>query len=165
QQEYAHLIKPGQRVPIMLRKLFEMGRYGQKTGRGWYIYDENRKATPDPEIEVLIAETSKEAGIERREITEQEIIERCIYVMINEGARILEEGIASRASDIDAIYFSGYGFPAYRGGPMWYADTVGVKRVYEKVEEFHQKHGFLWEPAPLLKRLALEGKTFASLDD
>jgi 3-hydroxyacyl-CoA dehydrogenase len=165
QQEYAHLIKQGQRVPIMLRKLFEMGRYGQKTGRGWYIYDENRKATPDPEIEALIAATSKEAGIERREITDQEIIERCVYAMINEGARILEEGIASRASDIDAIYFSGYGFPAYRGGPMWYADAVGVKRVYEKVEEFHRKHGFLWEPAPLLKRLALEGKSFASVDE
>jgi 3-hydroxyacyl-CoA dehydrogenase len=164
QQEYAHLIKPGQRVPLMLRRLFEMGRYGQKTGRGWHIYDENRKTTPDPEIEALIEKTAKEAGIERRQITDQEIIERCIYVMINEGARILEEGIASRASDIDAIYFSGYGFPAYRGGPMWYADTVGLKKVYGKVEEFHRKHGFLWEPAPLLKRLALEGKNFASLE-
>jgi 3-hydroxyacyl-CoA dehydrogenase len=159
QQEYAHLIKPGTRQPLMLRKLFEMGRYGQKTGRGWYLYDENRKATPDPEVEALIEQTAKEAGIERRQITDDEIIERCIYVMINEGARILEEGHASRASDIDAIYFSGYGFPAYRGGPMWYADTVGLKKVYDKVVEFH------WEPAPLLKRLALEGKTFASQDE
>jgi 3-hydroxyacyl-CoA dehydrogenase len=164
QQEYAHLIKPGQRVPFMLGKLFEMGRYGQKTGRGWYIYDENRKATPDPEIEALIETSAKEAGIERQPVTADHIVERCIYVMINEGARILEEGIASRASDIDAIYFSGYGFPSYRGGPMWYADTVGVKKVYDKIEEFHQKHGFLWAPSPLLKRLALEGKTFASLD-
>jgi 3-hydroxyacyl-CoA dehydrogenase len=159
QQEYAHLIKPGTRQPLMLRKLFELGRYGQKTGRGWYVYDENRKATPDPEVEALIEQTAKEAGIERRQITDEEIIERCIYVMINEGARILEEGHASRASDIDAIYFSGYGFPAYRGGPMWYADTVGLKKVYDKILEFH------WEPAPLLKRLALEGKTFASLDE
>jgi 3-hydroxyacyl-CoA dehydrogenase len=159
QQEYAHLVKPGTRQPLMLRKLFEMGRYGQKTGRGWYLYDENRKATPDPEVEALIERTAKEAGIERRQITDQEIIERCIYVMINEGARILEEGHASRASDIDAIYFSGYGFPAYRGGPMWYADTVGLRKIYDKIVEFH------WEPAPLLKRLALEGKTFASLDD
>jgi 3-hydroxyacyl-CoA dehydrogenase len=165
QQEYAHLIKPGQRVPLMLRKLFEMGRYGQKTGRGWYIYDANRKATPDPEIEGLIEQTAKEAGIERRQINDEEIIARCVYAMINEGARILEEGIASRASDIDAIYFSGYGFPSYRGGPMWYADTVGVKKVYDTVEDFHRKHGLLWEPAPLLKRLALEGKTFASLDE
>jgi len=160
QQEYAHLIKPGQRVPLMLRKLFEMGRYGQKTGKGWFVYDANRKATPDPEVEALIEQTAKEAGIERRTITDEEIIERCIYAMINEGARILEEGIATRASDIDAIYFSGYGFPAYRGGPMWYANTVGLKKVYDKVEEFHQKHGFLWEPAPLLKRLALENGRF-----
>jgi len=159
QQEYAHLIKPGTRQPLMLRKLFEMGRYGQKTGRGWYLYDENRKATPDPEVEALIERTAREAGIQRRQITDQEIIERCIYVMINEGARILEEGHASRASDIDAIYFSGYGFPAYRGGPMWYADTVGLKKIFDKIVEFH------WEPAPLLKRLAQEGKTFASLDD
>jgi 3-hydroxyacyl-CoA dehydrogenase len=165
QQEYAHLVKPGIRTPLMLRKLFEMGRYGQKTGRGWYVYDENRKATPDPEVEALIEKTATEAGIERRQITDQEIIERCVYIMINEGARILEEGHASRASDIDAIYFSGYGFPAYRGGPMWYADTVGLKKVYDRIEEFHKKHGELWEPAPLLKRLALEGKTFASLDE
>lgn len=165
QEEYKHLRKPGLRYPLMLRKLFEMGRYGQKTGRGWYLYDENRKATPDPEVEALIENTAKEAGIERRQITDQEIIERLIYVMINEGARILEEGIAVRASDIDAIYFSGYGFAAWRGGPMWYADTVGVKKVYDKVEEFHRKHGELWEPAPLLKRLAAEGKTFASLDE
>src|SRR5580658_8349173 len=159
QQEYAHLAKPGIRQPLMLRKLFELGRYGQKTGRGWYVYDENRKATPDPEVEALIEQTAKDAGIERRAITDDEIIERCIYVMINEGAKILEEGHATRASDIDAIYFSGYGFPAYRGGPMWYADTVGLKKVYDKIVEFH------WEPAPLLKRLALEGKTFASLDE
>jgi 3-hydroxyacyl-CoA dehydrogenase len=159
QQEYAHLIKPGTRQPLMLRKLFEMGRYGQKTGRGWYLYDENRKATPDPEVEALIEQTAKAAGIERRVISDEEIIQRCIYVMINEGARILEEGHASRASDIDAIYFSGYGFPTYRGGPMWYADTIGLRKVYDKVVEFH------WDPAPLLKRLALEGKTFASLDE
>ena len=164
QQDSAHLIKPGTRRPLMLQKLYEMGRYGQKTGRGWYLYDENRKATPDPEVEALIAKTAQEAGIERRAITDEEIIERAIYIMINEGARILEEGIASRPGDIDAIYFSGYGFPAYRGGPMWYADTVGLKKIYDKIEEFHKKHGELWAPAPLLKKLALEGKTFASLD-
>jgi len=165
QQESAHLIGPGTRRPLMLQKLFEMGRYGQKTGRGWYVYDANRKATPDPEVEALIEKTAREAGIERRQITDQEIIERCIYVMINEGARILEEGIASRPGDIDAIYFSGYGFPAYRGGPMWYADTVGVKKIYEKIEEFHAKHGETWAPAPLLKRLALANKKFASLEE
>jgi len=165
QQEYKHLVKPGIRQPLMLRKLFELGRYGQKTGRGWYLYDENRKATPDPEVETLIEQTAKDAGIERRQISDEEIIERCVYIMINEGARILEEGHATRASDIDAIYFSGYGFPAYRGGPMWYADTAGLRKIYDTIERFHQKHGELWEPAPLLKRLAAEGKTFASLDE
>jgi 3-hydroxyacyl-CoA dehydrogenase len=165
QQEYAHLVKPGIRRPLMLQRLFEMGRYGQKTGRGWYVYDESRKAAPDPEVEALIEKTAKEAGIERRTITSEEIIERCIYVMINEGARILEEGHASRASDIDAIYFSGYGFPAWRGGPMWYADTVGLRTIYARIEEFHRQHGELWEPAPLLKRLALAGATFASFDE
>ncbi|HEX4278814.1 MAG TPA: 3-hydroxyacyl-CoA dehydrogenase NAD-binding domain-containing protein [Bryobacteraceae bacterium] len=165
QQEYAHLVKPGARRPLMLEKLFDMGRYGQKTGRGWYLYDENRKATPDPEVEALIERTATGAGIERRVITDGEIIERCVYVMINEGARILEEGHASRASDIDAIYFSGYGFPSWRGGPMWYADTVGLRNIYDKIEEFHQKHGELWQPAPLLKRLALAGQTFASFDE
>jgi 3-hydroxyacyl-CoA dehydrogenase len=159
QQEYKHLIKPGTRQPLMLQKLYELGRYGQKTGRGWYLYDENRKATPDPEVEALIAKTAAEAGITRREITDQEIIERCIYVMINEGARILEERHAARASDIDAIYFSGYGFPAYRGGPMWYADTVGLRKIRDKIEHFG------WEPAALLARLAGDGKTFASFDE
>ncbi len=165
QQESAHLIPPGTRRPLMLQKLYEMGRYGQKTGRGWYVYDENRKATPDPEVEALIEKTAQEAGIARRTITDDEIVERAIYIMINEGARILEEGIASRPGDIDAIYFSGYGFPAWRGGPMWYADTVGLKKIYDKIEEFHAKHGDLWIPAPLLKKLALEGKTFASLEE
>src|SRR6185312_11768731 len=165
QQEYAHLVKPGIRRPLMLQKLFEMGRYGQKTGRGWYLYDENRKAAPDPEVEALIEKTATGAGIERRAVTDAEIIERCIYVMINEGARILEEGHASRASDIDAIYFSGYGFPNWRGGPMWYAGTVGLRKVYDTIEEFHAKHGELWEPAPLLKRLALAGQKFADFDE
>jgi 3-hydroxyacyl-CoA dehydrogenase len=154
QQQNAHLVKPGERRPLMLQKLYEMGRYGQKTGRGWYLYDENRKATPDPEVESLIEQTAKDAGIKRRPITDEEIIERCIYVMINEGAHILEEGIASRASDIDAIYFSGYGFPAYRGGPMWHANTVGLKKVSDRIEDFG------WQPARLLKRLANEGKVF-----
>ena len=102
----------------------------------------------------------KAKGIQRRNITDQEIIERCIYALVNEGANILEEGIAQRASDIDVIYVYGYGFPIYRGGPMFYADTVGLKNVYAKVCEFHDKYGVEWEPAPLLKKLAEQGKTF-----
>jgi 3-hydroxyacyl-CoA dehydrogenase len=154
QQQNAHLIKPGERRPLMLQKLYEMGRYGQKTGGGWYLYDENRKATPDPEVEALIEQTAKDAGIKRRPITDEEIVERCIYVMVNEGAHILEEGIASRASDIDAIYFSGYGFPAYRGGPMWHANTVGLQKVSDRIQDFG------WQPAPLLKRLAAQDGKF-----
>ena len=119
---------------------------------------------PDPEVEALIEKTARQAGIRRRDITPEEIIERCVYVMINEGARILEEGHAQRAGDIDVIYCTGYGFPGYRGGPMWYADTVGLKNVYARVRDFHTRYGQLWEPAPLLKRLAEEGSSFAGWD-
>ena len=163
-QEYKHLEKPGIRQPLVLDKLVALKRYGQKTGAGWYRYDENRKAQPDPEVEALIETTAREAGIPRRTVSDEEILERCIYALVNEGARILEEGYALRASDIDTVYLTGYGFPAYRGGPMWYADTVGLKKVYDRVAAFHRQFGELWEPAPLLARLAAEGKTFASLD-
>lgn len=163
-QEHKAREKPGVRTPLVLDKLYTMGRFGQKTGAGWYRYGEDRKPVPDPEINDLIQATAKAAGVQRRSIGNDEIIERCLYIMINEGARILEEGYALRANDIDIIYLTGYGFPSYRGGPMWYADTVGLARVYERVREFHRAHGVLWEPAPLLKRLAGEGKTFASLD-
>jgi 3-hydroxyacyl-CoA dehydrogenase len=163
-QEYAHLRKPGERLPLVLDKLYEMGRLGQKRGKGWYRYDESRSPIPDPEVHALIEKTAREAGITRRTITPQEIIERSVYIMINEGARILEEGHAQRAADIDVIYCTGYGFPGYRGGPMWYADTVGLKNVYTRVREFQLRYGHLWEPAPLLKKLAEEGRTFADWD-
>ena len=163
-QEYKYLEKPGVRVPLVLEKLFEMGRWGQKTGAGWHRYDEDRKPIPDSKVEALIEAVAKQAGIPRRTISDDEIIERCIYIMINEGARILDEGHALRAGDIDTVYLAGYGFPAYRGGPMWYAGAVGLKKIYEKIMDFHRQHGELWEPAPLLKRLAEEGNTFASLD-
>ena len=101
------------------------------------------------------------AAIVQREISAPEIVDRCLYALVNEGARILEEGYALRASDIDIIYINGYGFPAYRGGPMWYADTVGLKQVYARISEFHRRHGEIWQPAPLLARLAEQGKTFA----
>jgi 3-hydroxyacyl-CoA dehydrogenase len=163
-QEYAYLRKPGERVPLVLDKLFEMGRLGQKRGMGWYRYDETRAPIPDPEVHALIEKTANEAGIARRSVTPEEIIERCVYIMINEGARILEEGHAQRAADIDVIYCTGYGFPGYRGGPMWYADTVGLKKVYARVQEFHKQYGHLWEPAPLLRKLADEGSSFAVWD-
>jgi 3-hydroxyacyl-CoA dehydrogenase len=163
-EEYKHLERPGVRVPLVLGKLYELHRYGQKTGAGWFRYDENRKAIADPEVEALIEETAREARIARGQISDQEIVERTIYTLINEGARILEEGYALRAADIDVIYLTGYGFPAYRGGPMWYADAVGLKNVYARILEFHQKHGELWEPAPLLKKLAERGETFAAFD-
>jgi 3-hydroxyacyl-CoA dehydrogenase len=163
-QERKHLEKPGLRAPLVLEKLFNSKRLGQKTGAGWYCYDENRKPIPDPEVHALIEKTASEGGIERRHISDDEIIERSIYIMINEGAKILEEGYALRAADIDVIYLTGYGFPGYRGGPMWYADTVGLKKVRDRIAEFHAKHGEFWEPAPLLAKLADQGETFASYD-
>jgi 3-hydroxyacyl-CoA dehydrogenase len=141
-----------------------MGRLGQKSGAGWYRYGDDRKPVPDPEVDALIQTTAKEAAIPRRDISREEIIERCLYMMINEGARILEEGYALRAGDIDTIYLAGYGFPAYRGGPMWYADTVGLNQILSRILAFREQHGPRWEPAPLLKRLAAEGTTFANFD-
>ncbi len=160
-KEYRHLQKPGLRQPFTEDRLCELGRFGQKTGAGWYKYDENRKASPDPEVAALIRKWTSEAGIPQRQISSEEIVDRCLYALVNEGARILEEGYALRAVDIDIIYLNGYGFPAYRGGPMWYADTVGLKKVYERIRELQQRHGGWWEPAPLLKGLAEQGKTFA----
>ena len=163
-KEHRHLQKPGLRQTIAEERLCELGRFGQKTGAGWYKYDENRRAILDPEVAELIRKWTSEAGIPQRQIPADEIADRCIYALVNEGARILEEGYALRAVDIDIIYINGYGFPAYRGGPMWYADTVGLKKVYDRICEFQQQHGELWQPAPLLKRLAEQGKTFAEFN-
>ncbi len=163
-KEYRHLEKPGIRQPFVEDRLCEMGRYGQKTARGWYRYDENRRASTDPEVTALVRKWSAEAGIPRRQISGAEVVDRCVYALVNEGARILEEGYALRAVDIDIIYLNGYGFPAYRGGPMWHADTVGLQNVYQRICEFHQQQGELWAPAPLLQSLAQAGKTFAEFD-
>jgi 3-hydroxyacyl-CoA dehydrogenase len=160
-KEYRHLEKPGIRQPFLEDNLCELGRFGQKTGAGWYKYDEQRRAMPDPVVDELIHKWVTEAGIRQREISAAEIVDRCLYALVNEGARILEEGFALRASDIDIIYLNGYGFPAFRGGPMWYADTVGLKQVYARISAFHRQHGEIWQPAPLLARLAEQGKTFA----
>jgi 3-hydroxyacyl-CoA dehydrogenase len=164
-KEHRHLVPQGRRVPLVADRLCERGRFGHKTGAGWYRYPEGSRApVPDPEVEKLIEECAAGAGIVRRPITAQEIVERTVYALVNEGARILEEGFALRASDIDVIYVNGYGFPAYRGGPMWYADTVGLANVLERVRQLERQHGDLWSPAPLLTRLAQAGKTFADLD-
>jgi 3-hydroxyacyl-CoA dehydrogenase len=151
---------PGERYCRIPDLVCELGRFGQKTGAGYYRYEEGRKAVPDPEIEALILRASAEKGIARRQISDQEIVERCVYQLVNEGARILEEGIAQRASDIDVVYAFGYGFPRYRGGPMFHADTVGLDKVYAAVQRYHSIHGDLWEPAPLLAKLAAEGGKF-----
>jgi 3-hydroxyacyl-CoA dehydrogenase len=152
---------PHLRYSKVADRICEMGRFGQKTGAGWYRYEAgNRTPLPDPEIDALIVSASKEAGIERRQVTDQEILERCIYALVNTGAQILDEGIALRAGDIDIAYIYGYGFPRYRGGPMFYADSVGLDKVHEAVQRFHVAHGEFWTPAPLLERLARSGGKF-----
>ncbi len=143
-------------------ELYEMGRYGQKTGKGWFIYEKgNRTPIPDPEVTALILQASKDLGIERRVISDEEILQRCLYPLVNEGAKILEEGIAERSSDLDVVWLHGYGFPRYRGGPMYWADSLGLDHVHEVMHRFYEVHRDWLEPAPLLGRLAREGGTFA----
>jgi 3-hydroxyacyl-CoA dehydrogenase len=164
-KEFKHLEPAGIRQPLVADQLCEKGRYGQKTSAGWYKYEPgSRMPIPDPEVQQVIEQSAKAAGIKRREISDQEILERTLYSLVNEGATILAEGIALRAVDIDMLYILGYGFPAHRGGPMWYGDIVGLKKVYDKVREFEKQHGSLWEPSPLLKELAESGRTFADFD-
>lgn len=141
-------------------RLCERGRFGQKTGAGWYRYDDGRTPVPDPDVEALIVETSKQLGIERRPIPDQEILERCLYPLVNEGARILDEGIALRAGDIDVVWMQGYGFPRHRGGPMFWADSVGLDVIATAMRRLQAEHGPWMVPAPLLERLAAENKGF-----
>jgi 3-hydroxyacyl-CoA dehydrogenase len=145
--------------------LYEAGRHGQKTGKGYYKYEQGSRAPlPDPEVEKMLEEVRAKLGVKGRNISEEEILERMIYPMINEGARILEEKIASRPSDIDVIWLYGYGWPIYRGGPMFYADHVGLKHIADRLSYYAKEtNDPSLEPAPLLKKLAAEGKTFASL--
>jgi 3-hydroxyacyl-CoA dehydrogenase len=142
--------------------LCEMGRFGQKTSAGWYDYKPgDRKPYPSQLVNDMIVKHSADLGIERRKVSDEEIVERLVYALVNEGARILEEGIAMRASDIDMVYLTGYGFPVFRGGPMFYADTVGLTNVVMAMQKYARgRHPEAWTPAPLLKRLADEGKTF-----
>ena len=149
--------------PIVADKLCEAGRFGQKTGAGWYRYEAgNRTPLPDSVTEQLITDYRAAHGITPRKIGDEEIVERCIFALVNEGARILEEGIAARASDIDLVYLNGYGFPLHRGGPMLYADTVGLPQVVRSLRRFAAEPGAdaSWQPAPLLVRLAEEGRSF-----
>jgi 3-hydroxyacyl-CoA dehydrogenase len=132
-----------------------LGRYGQKTKAGWYKYDDNRRAVSDPDVAALLKQCAAEKGITQREFSAEEIVDRLLLSLVNEGAKILEEGFALRAVDIDIIYINGYGFPAWRGGPMFYADTIGLQRACDRIREFG------WTPAPLLERLAAQGKKFS----
>src|SRR5690606_25839431 len=158
--------KAGEDVPASwMDKLAEQNRLGQKTKAGVYRYEEGSRAPiPDPAVDTLIAEYRQEQGITPREIGEQEILERCMYVMINEGAKILEEGIADRSLDIDVVWIYGYGFPAYRGGPMFWADQIGLDKILASVKKFHSSlGGDQWKPSALLEKLAAEGKRFSDL--
>jgi 3-hydroxyacyl-CoA dehydrogenase len=145
-------------------RLCEMGRFGQKTGAGYYRYEESdRTPKPDPEVEKIILEVSKQMGLQRRAISDDEILARLLYPMINEGAKILEEKLAIRASDIDVIWVYGYGWPVYRGGPMFYADSIGLKVIRDRLLDWQRQHGDVWKPADLLSRLAADGKGFRDL--
>ncbi|MGE5105176.1 MAG: 3-hydroxyacyl-CoA dehydrogenase family protein, partial [Betaproteobacteria bacterium] len=145
-------------------RLCEQGRFGQKSGAGWYRYEAGRRdALPDPAVDALIARYRQDTAIMPRTFSDDEIVERCVLALVNEGARILEEGIAARASDIDIVYLTGYGFPLHRGGPMLYADVLGLYNVVRSMKRIaadaHADPAF-WTPAPLLARLAAEGKSF-----
>ncbi len=157
---------PGERYSgAVADRLAEMGRFGQKTNAGFYRYEAgSRTPIPDPEVEAIIQAVSKDLGIERRVIGDEEILERCLYSMINEGAKIRGEGIALRASDIDTVWINGYGFPPHRGGPMFYADTVGLSKIYGTLQDFAARFGTIWQPSALLEKLAKDNQTFASLD-
>ena len=154
--------RPGFKYSKFADKVCELGRFGQKTGKGFYAYEPgNRTPIPDPEIDRLLAAHRAEIGVKPRAISDEEIVERLIYALANEGAYILEEGIALRASDIDMVYLTGYGFPPFRGGPMFYADTVGLDKVLQSIRKFQAGYeGAQWKPAPLLEKLAADGKRF-----
>jgi 3-hydroxyacyl-CoA dehydrogenase len=156
---------PGRRYCDLITALCDMGRLGQKSGKGWYRYEgQDRTPIRDQEIETWIANDAASRGFQSREIEEEEIIDRCVLGMMNEGAKLLELGIAQRAGDIDLVYTTGYGFPVLRGGPMHYADTLGLSKVLDKVKSLHAVHGDWWQPAALLEQLVAQGKTFEQWD-
>lgn len=146
----------------LILKLCDLGRLGQKSGKGWYRYEAgDRTPHRDPEIEQFIVEESARMGIQRQSFSEDDIIKRCLYGMINEGARLLDQGIAMRPGDIDITYLTGYGFPPQHGGPMYLADRIGLSNVLADIRRLHTEYGYWWQPAPLLERLVRDGKSFA----
>jgi 3-hydroxyacyl-CoA dehydrogenase len=151
------------RASLVADALVEAGHCGQKTGSGFYRYDpETRRRSNDPKVQQLIERQAEAAGVERREIDSSEIVDRLTFALANEGMKIVEEGIAQRPGDIDVVYVYGYGFPAFRGGPMHYADAVGLDTVLARVREFERRFGSEnWTPAPLLENLVAEGMTLA----
>ncbi|MEM9617031.1 MAG: 3-hydroxyacyl-CoA dehydrogenase NAD-binding domain-containing protein [Pseudomonadota bacterium] len=153
---------PDDRYVGIADRLYELGRLGQKSGAGWYRYD-GRTAHPDPIVKDLVVTASREKGIERREVSDQEIKDRLLLCMANEGAWILDDGIAARASDIDIVFLKGYGFPGYRGGPMFYADEIGLSKVVDRMQELLDQGVCSWRMSPLLKRLASESSAFAAV--
>ena len=158
-----HYLERPPSVPDVADRLCEQGRLGHKVGKGWYLYQPGgRTAILDPAVETMIADYRKELGITPREISDEEIVQRCIYALVNEGARILEAGIAARASDIDIVYLAGYGFPAHRGGPMLYADEVGLYNVARTMGKFALEGERFWEPAALISKLVVEGGSLNS---
>jgi len=155
-----HRLTERERAANFVDQLYERGRFGQKTGAGWYRYDENRKPQPDPEIDALLAAHSTARGMVPREFTDQEILERCLYAMVNEGAKLIDEGVVTRADEIDVAMVHGIGFPSYTGGPMWWADTVGLGRIRDAIHDWGTRDAANWSPAPLLDRLAAAGQRF-----
>jgi 3-hydroxyacyl-CoA dehydrogenase len=146
-------------------RVCELGRFGQKTGKGIYLYPDGRTAQIDPEIDALLLAYSAEHGITRRTVSDAEIVDRCLLAMINEGARIVEEGIAYRPVDIDIIYLNGYGFPAERGGPMFHADRIGIREVVARIDALAKgREGWAWNAAPLLRDLATKDEALGSLN-
>jgi 3-hydroxyacyl-CoA dehydrogenase len=146
--------------------IYEAGRHGQKNGKGYYRYEPGDRARKDdPEAIAILRERAAKLKVPQRQHSEQEILERCLYPLLNEGIRILEEGVAVRASDVDVVWTAGYGFPRYRGGPMFYADTIGLKTLLEGILKYREQFGPMhWQPAPLLEKLVKEGRTLADWD-